>query len=172
VGVHTTTHAQCPVLIVRGGTAAPDAPVIVGADGSIPSRAALRVAFEEARTRGCELIAALALPPAGSWPGPVDGDRHPSRDLADPVQAGLGGIVEQYPDVKVRREVAHGRSAAHVLATLADDLRAGLIVVGSRGTGGFRGLLMGGTCRALVDHAPCPLVVVPPTRHSIGTELQ
>jgi nucleotide-binding universal stress UspA family protein len=164
VGVHTTTHAHCPVLVVRGSTAAPDAPIVVGADGSVPSRAAMRVALAEARTRGCDLVAALALPPADSWPTPTDD--------ADAVRGGLDGILEEYPDVKVRREVRHGRSAAHVLATLAHDLRAGTIVVGSRGVGGFRGLLMGGTCRALVDHAPCPLVVVPPTRQSLGTELQ
>jgi nucleotide-binding universal stress UspA family protein len=163
VGLHTTTHAHCPVLVVRGGEAAPDAPIVAGADGSVPSRAAVLVAFAEARARGCELIAALTLPPAHSWPDPasvVDGDLR--RNHTDLLQSSLDGIVDEYPDVKVRREVRHGRSAAHVLATLADDLGAGLIVVGSRGVGGFRGLLMGGTCRALVDHAPCPLTVVPP----------
>jgi nucleotide-binding universal stress UspA family protein len=173
VGVHATTHARCPVLIVRGGMAEPDAPIVVGADGSIPSRAAVRVAFEEARTRGCDLIAALALPPADSWPNPAaDSHEQPGTRHTDLVRAGLDDVEDEHPDVKVRWEVRHGRSAAHVLATLADDLQAGSIVVGSRGVGGFRGLLMGGTCRALVDHAPCPLVVVPPTRHSIGTELQ
>jgi nucleotide-binding universal stress UspA family protein len=172
VGVHTTTHAHCPVLVVRGGVAAPGAPIIVGADGSIPSRAAVRVAFGEARTRGCDLIAALALPPADSWPSPATDAGQPPVDPTDPIKAGLDAVIDEFPDVKVHREVRHGRSAAHVLATLADDARAGSIVVGSRGIGGFRGLLMGGTCRALIDHAPCPLVVVPPTRRSIGTELQ
>jgi nucleotide-binding universal stress UspA family protein len=173
VGVHTTMHAHCPVLVVRGRAAAQDAPIVVGADGSIPSRAAVRVALEEARTRGGDLIAALALPPADSWPVPAaGGEVQPDPYHTDLVQAGLDGVLEEYPDVKVRREVRHGRSAAHVLATLADDLRAGSIVVGSRGVGGFRGLLMGGTCRTLIDHAPCPLVVVPATRRTIGTELQ
>jgi nucleotide-binding universal stress UspA family protein len=172
VGVHVTTHARCPVLVVRGSMAEPAAPIVVGADGSIPSRAAVRVAFEEARSRGCELVAARALPPADSWPDPAaDNEEQAGQRHADLVRAGLEDVVDQHPAVKVRWEVHHGRSAAHVLATLADDLRAGAIVVGSRGVGGFRGLLMGGTCRALVDHAPCPLIVVPPTRHSLGMEV-
>jgi nucleotide-binding universal stress UspA family protein len=163
VGVHTTTHAHCPVLVVRGNAGAPDAPVVVGVDGSLPARSAVRVAFDEARTRGCELVVAFVRPPVRSWPNPAAAtDPSPHADEVDPIGTSLEGIADEYPDVKVRRELCHGHSPAHALATLADDLRAGLIVVGSRGIGGFRGLLMGGTCRALVDHAPCPLVVVPP----------
>lgn len=149
VGVHVTTHAHCPVLVVRGKVGAPcDGPVVVGVDGSAPAEAAARVAFAEARARGCELVVATSLPV----------ESPPS----DSIQAGIDGLIVEFPDVKVRCETRHSRSAAHALVTLADELRAGLIVVGSRGIGGFRGLLMGGTCRALVDHAPCPLLVVPP----------
>jgi nucleotide-binding universal stress UspA family protein len=161
VGVHATTHAHCPVLVVRGDDGPADAPVLVGVDGSDPATAAARVAFAEARARGCDLVAALVKPSAPSWHTPAAG-LPPDADGIDPLHAGLAGIVDEYPDVKLRRETRHSRSPAHALATLADDLRAGLIVVGSRGIGGFRGLLMGGTCRALVDHAPCPLLVIPP----------
>jgi nucleotide-binding universal stress UspA family protein len=155
VGLHLTTHAHCPVLVVRGEARAADAPVVVGVDGSAPATAAARAAFGEARTRGCDLVAALVLPPSRSWPSP-DGER------TDPTRVNVDDVVNDYPDVKLRREVRHSQSPAHALATLAGDLRAGLIVVGSRGIGGFRSLLMGGTCRALVDHSPCPLLVVPP----------
>lgn len=159
VGVHVTTHAHCPVLVVRGDPGPLDAPVVVGVDGSAAAGAAVRLAAEEARTRGSELCVAFARPSVRSWPAP--GPAGPGR--ADPIQAGIDAIAEEYPDVKIRRDLRHGPSPAHALATLADDLHAGLIVVGSRGLGGFGGLLMGGTCRALVDHAPCPLLVVPPT---------
>jgi nucleotide-binding universal stress UspA family protein len=155
VGVHATTHARCPVLVVRGAARAPDAPVVVGVDGSAPATAAARLAFAEARSRGCDLVVALALPSPRSWPSP-EGNR------TGPILTGLDGIVDEYPDVKLHREIRHSQSPAHALATLADDLGAGLIVVGSRGIGGFRSLLMGGTCRALVDHSPCPVLVVPP----------
>jgi nucleotide-binding universal stress UspA family protein len=168
VGVHVTTHARCPVLVVRGEAGAPEAPVIVGLDGSAPAVAAARAAFAEARARDCELVAALVRPSPRVWPAPAGG-LPGDADRIDALQAGLDGVVDENPDVKVRREILHSPSPAHALATLAADLRAGLIVVGSRGIGGFRGLLMGGTCRALVDHAPCPLLVVPPAGTATAT---
>lgn len=113
VGVHTTTHARCPVVVVRGESGDPDAHVVVGVDGSMPARAAARY-----------------------------------------------GIADHFPDVKVRRELRHGDSPPQVLVALATEIHAGLVVVGSRGVGGFRGLLLGGTGRALVDHSPCPIMVI------------
>ena len=161
VGVHVTTHAHCPVLVVRGDPGAADAPIIVGVDGSAPAAAAARLAFAEARARRCEVVVAESRPSTRSWPTRA-GEQPPDADRTDPVGRSLDAVVDEYPDVKFRRDVRHSQSAAHALATLAADLSAGLIVVGSRGVGGFRGLLMGGTCRALVDHSPCPLLVVPP----------
>jgi nucleotide-binding universal stress UspA family protein len=165
VGVHTTTHAHCPVLVVRGAVEQARAPVVVGVDGSVPARAATEIAFQEARLRGSELVVALAWPPARSWPAAIAAAGLPPHpDEVDPIEVSLGRIIDRYPDVKVRREVRHGDSPAQVLAELAVWEDAGLIVVGARGAGGFHGLLVGGTCRALVDHAPCPLMVIPAGR--------
>jgi nucleotide-binding universal stress UspA family protein len=58
---------------------------------------------------------------------------------------------------------ASGDAPAEVLMSVAAEAGAVLIVVGNRGIGGFRALLMGGTCRALIDHAPCPVATVPKT---------
>jgi nucleotide-binding universal stress UspA family protein len=162
VGVHVTTHAHCPVLVVRGSPSAPHAPVVVGVDGSMSARAAVEMAFQEARLRGSELVVVLAWPPARTWPTAITAaglPPHPSE--VDPIEVSLGRISDRYPDVKVRRELRHGDSPPQIIAQLATDVGAGLIVVGSRGVGGFRGLLIGGTCRALVDHAPCALMVIP-----------
>ena len=162
VGAHTTTHARCPVVVVRGDTGDPDAPIVVGVDGSMPARAAARYAFTEARSRGTDLVVALAWPPARSWSKAVAAAGLPPHpDEVDPIEVSLGNIVEDFPDVKVRRELRHGDSPPQVLTTVATEFKAGLIVVGSRGIGGFRGLLMGGTSRALVDHSPCPVMVIP-----------
>jgi nucleotide-binding universal stress UspA family protein len=147
VAVHVATHARCPVLVVRGTAGAAEAPVVVGVDGSAPALAAARVALAEARVRGCDVVAALSQPSA-------DGEQ------TDLIRASLDGVVDGYPDVRVRRETVLSRSPAHALAALAADLGASLIVVGSRG--GSAGRPMGGTCRALLDQSPCPLIVVPP----------
>ncbi|GAA1031822.1 universal stress protein [Virgisporangium ochraceum] len=162
VGVHTTTHARCPVVVVRGDTGDPDAPVVVGVDGSMPARAAARYAFAEARSRGTDLDVVLAWPPARSWSKAIAAAGMPPHpDAVDPIEVSLGNIVEDFPDVKVRRELRHGDSPPQVLTSVATDLKAGMIVVGSRGIGGFRGLMMGGTSRALIDHSPCPVMVIP-----------
>jgi nucleotide-binding universal stress UspA family protein len=164
VGLHVSTHAHSPVIVVRGEPAAPTAPVVVGIDWSLPSRLTARLAFDEARSRGSELVVALVWPPTPVGPGAGGPPAHvggTDPTETDPVEAGLGRVVEQYPDVKVRRELRRGASPPQVLAALAGEVGAGLLVVGSRGIGGFPGLLMGGTCRALVDHAPVPVLVVP-----------
>jgi len=162
VGVHTTTHARCPVVVVRGESGEPDAPVVVGVDGSMSARTAARYAFEEARARAADLVVALAWPPARAWSEAVEAAGMPPHpDEVDPIAVSLGNIAGQFPDVKVRRELRHGDSPPQVLAALATEIRAGLVVVGSRGIGGFRGLLLGGTSRALVDHSPCPIMVIP-----------
>ncbi|MBY8854424.1 universal stress protein, partial [Saccharothrix sp. MB29] len=69
----------------------------------------------------------------------------------------LAGWQEKYPDTPVDRVVVHDRPARALL----DAARtAQLVVVGSRGLGGFAGMLLGSTSQALVHHAPCPLAVV------------
>jgi nucleotide-binding universal stress UspA family protein len=64
---------------------------------------------------------------------------------------------ERYPDLQVRRVVAPDRPS-RMLLDHAED--AQLLVVGSRGRGAFRGMLLGSTSRALLHHATCPLAVV------------
>jgi nucleotide-binding universal stress UspA family protein len=71
----------------------------------------------------------------------------------------LAGWQEKYPDVTVRRVVTGGRPARCLLDQAEG---AQLLVVGSRGRGGFAGMLLGSTSRTLIHHAPCPLLVVRP----------
>ncbi|GAA1037473.1 universal stress protein [Virgisporangium ochraceum] len=146
VGVYVAAHAHCPVLVVRGDAGPSGAPVVVGVDGSTPARTAAAHVFAEADSRHADLYVVHARV-GGSTGDPVD------LDLAD--------LVGRYPDVKVHREVRTDDPPAVVISRLASDVGAGLVVVGSRGLGGFRSLLVGGTSRMLVDHAPCPVMVVP-----------
>jgi nucleotide-binding universal stress UspA family protein len=158
--VALAAHGQCPVAVVRG--ARPTGPVVVGVDGSPASEAAVAVAFEEASLRGAELVAlhtwlehasdaayVAAIEPVLNWESLQErGEEELAQRLA--------GWQEKYPDVTVRRSVARGRPVRNLL-DLATE--AQLLVVGSRGRGGFRGMLLGSTSQALVYHAPCPLIV-------------
>ncbi|WP_028927837.1 universal stress protein [Pseudonocardia acaciae] len=161
-------HGRCPVAVVRGpepGLAPPDdGPVVVGVDGSPDSEAAVAIGFEEASLRGARLIAVHA------WNG-FDPDEYSAvRRFVDDwasietserevLAERLAGWRDKYPDVDVRRVVSRRRPAPCLLRHAAG---AALLVVGSRGRGGFTGMLLGSTSRTLVQHAPCPVIVARP----------
>lgn len=136
--------------------------IVVGVDGSPSAALALRHAIEQARLWDAELVAVTGVPVsvgAGllAWlPSAVDHD----AVLAD-VAAGLDVIADQAeaqnPGVSIRRIVLDG-SGAELLSEFS--AAADLIVVGSRGRGGFRGLLLGSTSQAVLHHSQCPVLVV------------
>lgn len=166
VSTAVASHAVAPVAVVRGRTldGAPPAegPVVVGVDGSVSCEAAVEVAFEEASSRGATLVAVNVWSDVSVQPslGAVPEDPHWNR-----IQTGeeivlaerLAGYRERYPDVVVERVVARDRPV-RVLSEYAE--RAQLLVVGSRGRGGFKGLLLGSTSNALIQTADCPVLVV------------
>ncbi|WP_436498392.1 universal stress protein [Actinokineospora sp. HUAS TT18] len=160
--VALAAHAACPVAVVRGEGEFDSGPVVVGVDGSPLSERAIAFAFEEASARGAELRAVLAW---SDWPIEVMLEKGYGSlyldtyvDEAEELLAQrLAGWSEKYPDVVVTREVARS-GAARLLLKQAQD--AQLVVVGSRGRGGFAGLTMGSTSQALIHHAPCPVVVL------------
>ncbi|MFI0411738.1 universal stress protein [Actinomadura sp. 3N508] len=163
VGAQVAAHAACPVIIVRG---APDphleepgpGRVVVGVDGSAASRAALAMGFAEADARGLSLSAVVAWDPVPAKDLPPLVDEAGLREAAETAIARLMiPLRERHPGVDVRTEVVAG-SPRDVLLDAAGEAR--LLVVGSRGLGGFRGLLLGSVSHALVHHAPCPVAVV------------
>lgn len=158
VGVAAIMNAYCPVVVVRGDVPAPDAPVIVGVDGSADAQVAARAAFEEARLRGVELLVALVRAPTRT-PRSTESAGETGHH---PVVAAVHGIAEEYPDVRWTTHLGYDQSPPEHLERLAASTGAGLLVVGSHGVGGLRGLLLGGTCRHLIDHAPCPVLVTRP----------
>ncbi|MTD54618.1 universal stress protein [Amycolatopsis pithecellobii] len=139
-------HAHCPVLVVRGREMDAASPVVAGVDGSPDSESALGVAFEEASWRNVPLVAVHAWRDTGD---------EPWRMLAEC----LAGWAEKYPDVPVDRVVARDRPRQQLLHWTE---QAQLIVIGSRGRGGFPGLMLGSVGHALVHHAQCPLLIVRP----------
>ena len=138
--------------------------IVVGVDGSANAEAALEVAAAEARLRGESLrvVAAWEVPPTvyGGGFAPVDTDVFDSfRDRARGVAGEAAKTAaEKAPDVQCEVVVEEG-DAASVLLDQAKD--AALIVVGTRGLGGFKSFLLGSVSQKVVHHAPCPVLVVP-----------
>lgn len=162
VALQVSTHALCPVLVARGGDR--DGPVVVGVDGSPLSTLATGFAFAEAAKRGAELIAVHAYrDPVSAGPGdmlPLVHDVDSLRSEEDRVLAeGIAGWREKYPDVAVARRLVRNRPAP---ALVEESTRAGLVVVGARGRGGFAGLVTGSVSHALLHHADCPVAIVRP----------
>ncbi|WP_141576776.1 universal stress protein [Actinomadura sp. WMMA1423] len=162
VGAQVAAHAPCPVVIVRGELVPPPEQVhghvVVGVDGSAASREALALAFTEAGAHGWDVHALVA------WEAVPEGETPPLVDesgMRDAARARLARMMipsrELHPDVKVQFEIVTG-PPREVLMSAAEEAR--LLVVGSRGLGGFRGLLLGSVSHALVHHAPCPVAVV------------
>ncbi|UQA90955.1 universal stress protein [Streptomyces halobius] len=155
VGAALVGHPPCPVVLafepVESGEGS--GPVVVGVDGSAASAAAVAFAFEEADLWGVPLRAVQVRRPShGEWP------EHAGQSLSD-ASVVLFGWHEKYPEVHVEREVLMGGQPSAKLAGAATGARC--LVVGARGHGGFRGMILGSTSRTLVQLAPCPLMVVP-----------
>jgi nucleotide-binding universal stress UspA family protein len=156
--VAVTAHAHCPVVVVRGEDRRADAPVLVGVDGSAGSLLALRYAFEQAADRR------VPLRVIRSWAAPAARRSTPDFDLEDitaseraMLKAVLSGWREKYPDVAVTTDVVADNASSALIEASRD---ARLVVVGSRGRGGFRGLLLGSVSQQLLHHSHCPVAVI------------
>lgn len=138
--------------------------IVVGLDGSEAASAALAFAVTEARLRGAQVDAVIAWhePYVAPTMTPVVADPAVFEESAERVlDRALEGIDQSAEPVKVERRVVHG-AAASVLLEAAEG--ASLLVVGSRGRGGFAGLLLGSVSQQVVHHATCPVVIIPTHR--------
>lgn len=137
---------------------------VAGLDDSAHAARALRWALEESRRHGARLVVVHA------WDWPYGGElgaqanallttvpfpEAAARVLAAMVDAAGAG---DFPDVEVEARAVEGPPARALLDAAAG---ADLLVVGSRGRGGFAGLLLGSVSQQCVQHARCPVAVVP-----------
>lgn len=135
--------------------------IVVGVDGSEHSARAVRWAVEEARLRGAKLEIVHATPNPGTPAGPVVVPPPPAGELR---AAGLDVIEESVSEVDttpvaVERTADSGTPAGRLCRAARG---ADLLVVGSRGSGGFRGLRLGSVAQQVLSHAPCPVAVIVP----------
>ena len=156
VSSQVAAHAGGRVVVVRGhwrpAAGFVPGPIVVGANGSPPSRDALDFAFEEATLRKAPVLAVCALADAPGSLGGADKRREQFEDA-------IGRWEKNHPEVAVLRRLSHG-GARDALLTAAHD--AQLLVVGARGRGGIRGMTLGSVSMAMLDHAPCPVGVARP----------
>ncbi|GAA4813759.1 universal stress protein [Tomitella cavernea] len=158
-------HSACPVVVVRS----PDekspppmsGPVVVGVDGSENSAKAVAVAVREASVRGATLVAVHAwsdvplstMDPIAQVRGLFD-----EAAVADAVLSEqLAGYNDDYPDLNIEHVVVLDRPDTAILDHAEG---AQLVVVGSRGRGGFAGLMLGSTSIKVLRSARCPVMVV------------
>ena len=151
-------YAHCPVAIVHDEDPShpSEAPVLVGIDGSSASELATAIAFDEASRRNVGLVALHAWSDAdvSEWPGI---DSPAAQSMAEEVLAErLAGWQEKYPDVPVSRAVVCDKPARQLVERSAD---AQLVVVGSRGRGGFAEMLLGSVGEAVAQMAQVPVIV-------------
>lgn len=172
-------HAKCPTVVVPLRTAGrlPEAGVrppagapteqtvedvvVVGVDGSEQGRAASLIAAEQAVNRGLPLQILCALPPfSGSlaWvPAPLDLEAL-HAEISEQLLAGQAWLQSHFPGLPMSMQLIDGPPAEILIDRTAS---VELLVLGTRGRGGFAGMLMGSTSQSVLHHAKGPVMVVP-----------
>lgn len=155
-------HGHCPVLIVRPEEQPipVDGPVLVGVDGSDSAAYAIELAADEAERRDAELVLLHVRSPERGAVAPEVAAEASTAERAE--AAGL--LVEAadrvraaHPGLRVTERAVTAASPETALVEASGE--ASLVVVGSRGRGGFVGLLLGSVSQAVVQHAHCPVLV-------------
>lgn len=155
-------HAHCPVAVIHPEESrSPQAPVVVGIDGSPASELATAIAFDQASRRGVDLVALHAWSDMGpiefasaNW-APIEW-RNIKIAEEEVLSERLSGYSESYPNVTVRKVVVSDRPAPRLLEKAGE---AQLLVVGCRGRGGFAEMLLGSVGAAVVNSAQIPVIV-------------
>jgi nucleotide-binding universal stress UspA family protein len=163
-------HTPCPLVIIPDRALdhvdEPIREIVVGVDDSPGARSALHWAAAEAQALGAHLRALISWQDPAFLAQPVGAVSGPPLDLG-PVATGiLGGVVAEVRaggGPEIDETVVRGPAGPALLAAAAD---ADLLVVGSRGSGGFVGLLLGSVSQQVAAHSPCPVAIIPepPTR--------
>jgi nucleotide-binding universal stress UspA family protein len=162
-------HAHCPVLVVRADPIVLPAKILVATDGSKEAELASSSAADLAERTGSELHLVYVghMPPVyyespGTWALDPDLQRRMQERVEEEVKARLDEQVQQVREAGGEVAGAHsrlGRPDAEIVG-LAEELGAGLIVLGSRGLGPLRSALMGSVSDSVIRHAHCPVMVV------------
>jgi len=165
-----TAHAHCPAVVVRGTSvihAGPSHPVVVAFDDSKNAQKALETAVQIATAAEAPLhvVAVDNVGGLEAWPetDTILGREEMIDQMHLHVGQALRDVAEDarraHPGLDVQTSVLGGGAGA-AIAAYAVDVRAGLVVMGSRGHGGFTGMLLGSVSHRVVHDSPCPVMVI------------
>jgi nucleotide-binding universal stress UspA family protein len=161
-------RAPCPVVVVRtprdGSAGLPEGPVVVGVDGSELSAGAVALAFREASVWETSLVAvhawsapSVAFTERAAYGLSETDTVEPTRQVhAALLSESLAGWREKHPDVEVVERLVQAHPSQALIDASAD---ARLLVTGTRGRGGFAGMLLGSVSSAALHHAHCPVMI-------------
>jgi nucleotide-binding universal stress UspA family protein len=159
--LQVAASSKVPVAVVGVQDMEGRSGVVVGVDGSKESTQAVAFAAAEADREGDELTVLYSI----NAPNPVtDAGLTPAR-LAE-LMVGeerivlaetVSGLREDYPDLRVRQVLEKEKDPVDALVEAASGAR--MLVVGSRGRGGIKRLLLGSTAHGVLKHLPCPTVI-------------
>jgi nucleotide-binding universal stress UspA family protein len=143
----------------EGSAPAAGRSIVVGVDGSRPSREALTwAAHQAALTRSpLTVVTAWEFPTSFGWAPPWPQDYDPQAEAERMLERVVGEVLGSRPGVEVTRVAVQGHPAL-VLTEMSKS--SSTVVVGSRGHGEFTGMLLGSVSEFLATHAHCPVVVV------------
>jgi nucleotide-binding universal stress UspA family protein len=153
--------SDSPVAVIPQDQGPEGRGVVVGVDGSEESLQAVAFAAAEADREGDELTAVLAFRRPARWVK----SGMPASGLAEVIEEedrivlseSVAGLRDRYPDLVVNQRLEQDTDPAKALVEAATGAR--LLVIGSRGRGGFSRLLLGSTAHAVLLRVPCPTVV-------------
>ncbi len=167
VGIELAARSPVPVIVLPRDHASAHgvrSRVIVGVDGSEPSRHALEFAFSQAEFADTDLVAVSAWQPLVAFAaatGPIPPELFDDATAAEAARHALDEELTDLrllrPEVRVQTRVVR---AHPVVALLEEATPADLVVVGSRGRGGFRGLLLGSVSHSVLHGARGPVAIV------------
>ncbi|MFD6098470.1 universal stress protein [Nocardiopsis flavescens] len=160
--VRASAHAPCPAVVVPDtGPRGYRGRIVVGVDGSPPSRRALRFALREALATGASVTVVHARGTGAPAAGTASG-RGPGDVVAGELAEAVDGRTAHLDVEAVRVE---GDPVQALLEAGAD---ADMIVVGSRGRGGVHGLVLGSVGQGVLNRAGVPVAVLPPRAGETG----
>lgn len=161
VSLAVSQHAPCPVVVVRPKGEEAHGGIVVGADGTVRSDAAVGFAFRQASLRSLPLTVVHAFWSEQDEGYPSEARDYEQADLEDMrllLAESIAGPEADFPDVKVTLHVERGipdRVLLHACET------ADLVVVGTHPSNAVYDLLAGEVSRSVLGHARCPVAVVP-----------